>query len=928
MISIATGKPRSPRPDAFLSIPLGRRIEETDVNEKPWHRLTAAQALTVLESKPEGLSQAEAARRLSSDGENVLEETGGKSPGSILLRQFTDLMIVILLIAAAIAGSMGDATDTAMILVIVVLNAALGFSQEYRAERALSALKKLEQPQVVVRREGVYRQIPSRELVPGDIIGVEAGQKVPADGRLIEAVQLKIDESQLTGESAPVGKEFQPLHPVEIPLGDQTNRIFMGTAVMTGRGSAVVTETGMRTELGKIASLLQTVEDRKTPLQRRLASMGKRLAAAALVMTAVIFVAGLLRGETIETMLLTAISLAVAVIPEGLPAMVTIVLALGAQRMVRRNALIRKLPAVETLGSVTTICADKTGTLTQNVMSVEVICIDGRRVQVSGSGYRPEGHLYEKGKRFDPLTDQPLLQLLRAAVLCSNARLELRGREWTVLGDPTEGALLTVAGKAGLWKEMLERRYPRIAEIPFDSSRKMMTTLHRDMEEKYWVFSKGGLEEILRRSAFIIQGEERIPLSNRHREEIGRMHRELAGAGLRLLASGMREFKNRIDPPDLQGIEEELIFLGLFGIIDPLRPEAAAAVHRCRAAGIRPVLITGDHRITAEAIGAQLGIKESAEQIVTGEELARLTPEALEPMVKKISIYARVSPEHKVKIVEALKRRGEIVAMTGDGVNDAPALRAADIGVAMGQSGTDVAREASEMILLDDNFATIVSAVEEGRIIYDNIRKFTRYILSTNSGEILIMLFAIFFALPLPLIPIQILWTNLVTDGLPALALGLEPPERSVMQRPPRPPGESLFAGGLGLHIVWVGLLMALGTVALFAWAVQTRDLAHGRTIAFLTLMLFQMFHVLAIRSERDPLWRIGLLSNPYLLGAAVLTLSLQFAITYLPPLQKLFQTTALTAGELFACIAVASTVYFAVEGEKWLLAQTKGGNR
>jgi Ca2+-transporting ATPase len=896
------------------------------VNEKPWHRLTAAEALTVLESKPDGLSQAEAARRLSDYGQNILQKTDGKSLWSILLRQFTDLMIVILLVAAAIAWSIGNVTDTAMILVIVLLNAALGFSQEYRAERALSALKKLEQPQVVVRREGAYRQIPSRELVPGDIVAVEAGQKVPADGRLIEAVQLKIDESQLTGESVPVGKESQPLDQAEIPLGDQTNRIFMGTAVMTGHGTAVVTETGMRTELGKIASLLQTVEDRKTPLQRRLASMGRRLAAAALVMTAVIFVAGLLRGETIETMLLTAISLAVAVIPEGLPALVTIVLALGAQRMVRRNALIRKLPAVETLGSVTTICTDKTGTLTQNVMSVEVICIDGRRVQVSGSGYRPEGHLYKKGKMFDPLTDPPLLQLLRAAVLCSNARLELRGHEWTVLGDPTEGALLTVAGKAGLWKETLERRYPRIAEIPFDSSRKMMTTLHRDLEEKYWVFTKGGLEEILHRSAFIVHGEERVPLSKDHREEIGRAHRELAGAGLRLLACGMRRLEKE-PPPDLQRIEEALTFLGLFGMVDPLRPEAAAAVDRCRTAGIRPVLITGDHRITAEAIAAQLGIKGEGEQILTGEELARLRPADLEPRVGTISIYARVAPEHKVKIVEALKRRGEIVAMTGDGVNDAPALRAADIGVAMGRSGTDVAREASEMILLDDNFATIVSAVEEGRIIYDNIRKFTRYILSTNSGEILIMLFAILFALPLPLIPIQILWTNLVTDGLPALALGVEPPERSVMQRAPRPPGESLFTGGLGLHIVWVGLLMAAGTLSLFAWAVQTRDLVHGRTIAFLTLMLFQMFHVLAIRSERDPLWRIGLLSNPHLLGAVLLTLSLQVALTYLPPLQKLFQTTALTAGELLACIGIASTVYFAVEGEKRLRARSRGGN-
>ena len=895
------------------------------MNEKPWHRLTAAQALVVLESGPEGLSSAEAARRLSAGGQNILQEADGKNPGSILLRQFTDLMIVILLIAAAIAWAMADAADTAMILAIVVLNAALGFSQEYRAERALSALKKLEQPQALVRRAGAYLQIPARDLVPGDIVAVEAGQKVPADGRLIEAVQLKIDESQLTGESAPAEKESQPLNREEVPLGDQSNRIFLGTAVMTGHGWAVVTETGMRTELGRIAALLQTVEDRKTPLQRRLAALGKRLAAAALIMTAVIFVAGLLRGEEVQTMLLTAISLAVAVIPEGLPAMVTIVLALGAQRMVRRNALIRKLPAVETLGSVTTICTDKTGTLTQNVMSVEAIYVDGRRVQVSGSGYRPEGHLYKKGKMFDPLTDQPLLQLLRAAVLCSNAHLELRGRDWTVLGDPTEGAILTVAAKAGLWKDMLERRYPRTGEIPFDSSRKLMTTLHHNRDQKIWVFTKGSIEEVLRQSTFIVQGTEAVPLTDRHREEIAQTHRELAGAGLRLLACGMRRL-DKEPSPDLHGVESELTFLGLFGMTDPLRPEAVDAIDRCRSAGIRPIMITGDHRITAEAIGAQLGMKGAGEQILTGEELARLTPEALEPIAQNISIYARVAPEHKVKIVEALKRRQEIVAMTGDGVNDAPALRAADIGVAMGRSGTDVAREASDMILLDDNFATIVSAVEEGRIIYDNIRKFTRYILSTNSGEILTMFFAILFALPLPLLPIQILWTNLVTDGLPALALGVEPAERAVMRRPPRSPSESLFAGGLGLHVVWVGLLMGLGAAALFAWAVKTRNLLHARTVAFFTLMLFQMFHVLAIRSERDPLWRIGLLSNPYLLGAVVLTLSLQAAITYLPPLQKLFHTTSLTPGELLACIGVAATVYFAVEGEKWLRFRRRNG--
>ncbi|MBI3610792.1 MAG: cation-translocating P-type ATPase [Nitrospirae bacterium] len=892
---------------------------------EPWFQMDTDEVLRELDSSREGLLVAEAERRLMRHGPNVLAEEQRKRIGPLLVRQFTDVMILILLAAAAIAGGMGNLTDAVMILMIVVLNASLGFGQEYRAERALAALRKLEQLQAVVRREGRFVEIPSQELVPGDLMAVNEGQRVPADGRLIEAVQLQLDESQLTGESAAVVKHARTLHKRDLALDDRSNMVFRGTTVLAGRAWVLVTETGMKTEVGRIAHLLQTVEESETPLQLRLAYLGKWLAGAALTMTGVIFIAGLLRGEPLGMMFLTAVSLAVAVIPEGLPVVVTIVLALGAQQMARRNALIRKLPAVETLGSVTTICSDKTGTLTQNIMSVEMVYFAGRLVNITGNGYAPEGSFYEKGERLNPKDEPVLLELLRAAALCTNARLQRQERRWTLLGDPTEGALLAAASKAGLWKDRLETEYPRIAERPFDSSRKRMTTVHRDSEGRVWVFIKGGIEEILPRAVAVIEGETVRPLTRRHHDEILRIHRELAADGVRVLACATRRLEAAPSEADLKGVEDDLVFLGLFGMMDPPRPEVRAAVARCREAGIRPVMITGDHRITAEAVAIHLGIQRPGDRILIGAELESLSREELEPLIPNVSVYARVSPEQKVKIVQAFKRRGDVVAMTGDGVNDAPALRMADIGVAMGQGGTDVAREAADMVLLDNNFATIVSAVKEGRIIYDNIRKFTRYMLSTNCGEIMTMFFAILFGLPLPLLPVQILWVNLVTDGLPALALGVEPPERAVMKRPPRNPMESLFADGLGLQIVWAGLLMGLGTIAVFGWFHRSRNLVHGQTAVFFTLTMFQMFNVLAIRSERDPFWRTGFFSNPQLMGAVALTVGLQFIITYHPLLQPIFHTTTLTGGELAVCVAVALTVYFAVEGEKGLRYR-KGG--
>ncbi len=883
-----------------------------------WYGLNVDEALGRLNTSRLGLGSAEAERRLAHHGLNVLKDEEHKGIRPLVVRQVSDIMTVILAAAAAIAWVTGDATDAVMIAVIVVMNASLGFSQEYRAERALAALRKLEHPQVTVRRDGEAVRVPSSNVVPGDIVVLAAGDRVPADGRLIEAVRVQIDESSLTGESIPVTKHVGALHAADVPLGDRVNLVFMGTTVLTGRARAVVTETGMRAELGRIARLLQTVEVSKTPLQRRLAQLGTWLAVAVVAATAVLFVTGVLRGEPLQLMLLTSVSLAVAVIPEGLPALVTIVLALGAQRMARRHALIRKLPAVETLGCVTIICSDKTGTLTQNVMSVGLVTVGERVFDVTGNGYRPEGRFTDRGREIDLHAEEGLVQVLRAAVLCSDARLQHEEAGWAILGDPTEGALLVAAAKAGLWKETVDAEYPREAEIPFDSDRKLMTTMHRDRRGRVWVFTKGSIEEVLRRSRSVTDGRTVEPLTRSRRDRLMRINHDLASDGVRVLACAMRHLDGIPPSEDLAKAEDDLIFLGVFGMMDPPRPEARAAVARCRGAGIRPVMITGDHRVTAEAIAVNLGIKGPADRVLTGTDLDALSETEIEALAPSVSVYARVSPEHKVKIVRALKRRGEIVAMTGDGVNDAPALRIADIGVAMGRDGTDVAREASDMVLLDDHFATIVAAVEEGRVIYDNIRKFTRYILSTNTGELLTVLFAMLLGLPLPLLPIQILWLNLVSDGLPALALGVEPPERAIMARPPRPPQESLFVGGMGSHILWTGALMAAGTVAVFAWAHRTHDLAHGRTMAFLTLTVLQMGHVLAIRSERDALWTIGPFSNRRLMGAILLTVGLQLTLTYSSALQPVFHTTGLTGPELAVSLAAAAAVYILVEIEKW----------
>ena len=902
------------------------------MSEREWHRLETTQVLEALGTEREaGLATAEAERRLATYGPNELTERAATSPWIILWEQLTGVMVVVLIVAAVISGLLGDWKDAIAILAIVLLNAALGFSQEYRAARAIAALKQLAVPTVRVRRGGQVREVSSRVLVPGDLVLLEAGALVPADGRLVEAANLRIEEAALTGESEPVEKRVSALAREDLPLGDRVNMMYMGTVVTYGRGEAVITETGMDTELGRIAEMIQSVDREPTPLQRRLAQLGRGLAVAALVIVAIVFALGLLRGEDLRLMFLTAISMAVAAIPEGLPAVVTIALALGAQRMLKRKALIRKLPAVETLGSVTVICSDKTGTLTENRMTVTVLDVLGETQQVDTllrDGVPVVDAEVTRGVR---PTVRSLGLLVKAAALANDAVLQQAddGSSLRAVGDPTEGALVIAAAQLGLLKSDLDRRWPRVEEVPFTSERKRMTTIHRvnvTAEETdapwccgpYVGFAKGAVDSLLDVSSRVWAGDEAVPLSDELRARIEAANNRLAGEGQRVLGVAFRTLEEIPEKADEASIERDMTIIGLIAMIDPPRPEVREAVQVARQAGIRPVMITGDHPLTAQMIARELDISTGGKAL-TGQDLARMSIEELETVVEDVPVYARVSPEHKLKIVDALQNRGHIVAMTGDGVNDAPALKKADIGVAMGITGTDVSKEAADMVLLDDNFATIVAAVQEGRVIYDNIRKFIKYTLTSNAGEIWVMLLAPFIGMPLPLLPLQILWINLVTDGLPGLALGVEPAERGTMRRPPFHPAENIFGRGLGRHVLWVGLLMGLVSLGLGYWAWRT-DRTNWQTMLFTTLTLAQMGHALAVRTGRDSLFRVGLLSNRALLGAVLLTFVLQLAVIYVPFLQDLFNTAALSAGELALSLVVATLVFWGVELEKLVL--------
>jgi len=898
-----------------------------------WYQIESQAAVKELGSNSAtGLSEAEAARRLTEFGRNELIESGIKSPWFILLDQMKELMVVILIIAAIISALLGDYSDAIAIGAIVILNAVLGFSQEYRAEKAMAALKKLAVPSVKVRRQGEVSEVPAVNLVPGDIVLLEAGSFVAADCRVLKSATLQTQEATLTGESLPVRKTSEAMGQPDLALADRRNMVYMGTHITAGRGEAVVAETGMRTELGRIAGMIQTVERESTPLQKRLTQLGKVLAAAALFIVLIIFVLGWLRGEDLEVLFLTAVSIAVAAVPEGLPAVMTIALTLGAQRMLKRKVLIRKLSAVETLGSVTVICSDKTGTLTENQMAATIFQVAGCKVELNDR----TSHDYRK--EFPELEKPEFSLMLVGAALCNDAVMRSSGGEpnsSVPLGDPTETALVVAAARLGLLKPELDQLLPRVAEVPFTSERKRMTTVHRypaaqgllptgiriacqENSCSLIAFTKGAVDVLMGLSDSIWVNDRREPLNDAWRDRLSAENDKLAANGMRVLGVAFRCLGSGPPKAKADDLERELIFIGMIGMIDPPRPEAASAVATCKTAGIRPMMITGDHPLTARYIAAQLGIYDNG-AVVTGPQLERTSPAELEQLTVSAPVYARVSPEHKLRIVEGLHRRGQIVAMTGDGVNDAPALKKADIGVAMGITGTDVSKEAADMVLLDDNFASIVAAVEEGRVIYDNIRKFIRYILATNSGEIWLMLVAPLFGMPLPLLPLQILWMNLVTDGLPALALGVEPPESDAMRRPPRPPGESMFARGMGRQIVWVGMLMGLLSLAVGYGYWNAND-ATWQTMVFTTLTLSQMANVMAIRSERRSLFEIGLTSNLPLLGAVALTVVFQLALIYVPFLQSIFKTVALPVPDLTLTVVVSSVIFWAVELEKWFL--------
>jgi Ca2+-transporting ATPase len=914
----------------------------------PWHALTGSEAVRTLETNAEtGLTGASAHERLSQYGPNELAERGGKSIWRTLWEQLTATLVLVLIVAAILSAALGDFTDAIAILAIVVLNTLLGLVHEQRAERAMAMLKRMAVPIVRARRDGEVRELPSRDLVPGDIVLLEAGNVVPADCRVLECANLRIEEASLTGESEPVDKISQAVDDLEAPLGDRLSMVYMGTIVTYGRGVAVVAATGMATELGRIADLIQTVERESTPLQKRLDRLGRVLAAIALVLVAVIFAEGIFRGVDFKTMFLTAVSMAVAAVPEGLPAVVTIALALGAQRMLKRKVLIRKLPAVETLGSVTVICSDKTGTLTENRMTVTILDVAGERLNITEALHRSQPAVdVEPGRSSVPDDNAALTLLLAGGALCNDAVLTAQADQpghFHTLGDPTEGALVVAAATFHLRKPDLELLFPRVAEAPFDSDRKRMTTVHEMpatplpaarglgwlwgqgpllASHRFVAVTKGAVEPLLQVTTGVWADDRPQPYDAAWRARIKDAHDRLAQDGMRVLGLAFRVLDAR-PAGHVVALERDLIFVGLIGMTDPPRPEVKGAVETCRQAGIRPVMITGDHPLTARHVARQLGIGDEEARIATGQDLQRLSDEELRHTVEDVSVYARVSPEHKLRIVRALQANGGIVAMTGDGVNDAPALRRADIGVAMGITGTEVSKEAADMVLGDDNFATIVAAVEEGRVIYDNIRKFITYLLSSNSGELWVMLAAPFLGLPLPLLPLQILWINLVTDGLPALALSVEPPERHTMQRPPISPKESILGRGLLRQVIWGGLVLGLTPLAMGFYFNQ---IGHEgwRTMVFTTLTLSQLALVLSLRSERDSFFTIGVFSNAPLLFVVAFTFLLQMMVTYVPFWQRVLKTYPLTGEELLVSLGLA-TVPFWVDEVRKLVIRRRG---
>ncbi|MGB2696512.1 MAG: calcium-translocating P-type ATPase, SERCA-type [Candidatus Zixiibacteriota bacterium] len=878
-----------------------------------WHAMSSEKVMEELEASENGLTSDNAKARLEKYGENKLKEERKTTPLEIFINQFKSILILILIIATAVSFAIGEITDALAILVIVLLNAFLGFYQEYKAEKALEALKKMLSDTARVIRDGKMTEIDSALLVPGEITVLERGDRVPADIYLVEFGALQVDESSLTGESVPVNK-IKAVLPEDTSVIERKNMAFMGTVVTNGQARGVVVATGMQTEFGKIAKLTQEIEDEETPLKKRLNVLGKRIGQIALAIAVAISILGILQQREITEMFLVGISLAVAAIPEGLPAVVTMTLALGIRNLVKRKCLIRQLMASETLGATSVICTDKTGTLTKNEMTVQEIFIPDRMIRVTGEGYEPKGEFLSNGNTINPKEDKSLNMLLTTGILCNHAVLEQKEQGWTIVGGPTEGALVVAANKAKIFKKDLKA--PVVTEFSFNSERKRMTVVY-GYKDKNVAYVKGAPESLLERSTHYREDGVTKELKGKKKDEFTRVYEEMAAGGLRVLAFAYRDLP--ADKKDLNAdeVEKELIFVGFSGILDPPRPEVKGALSLAKDAGIEVIIMTGDAALTTKAVAQKIGF--SSKRIITGKELDRMSEDELKEALQDTRIFARVSPSHKLRVVKLLRERGAVTAMTGDGVNDAPALKKASIGVAMGIKGTDVAKEASDMILMDDNFASIVSGVEEGRRQYDNIQKFTRYLLSSNFGEIIAIAGAMLLGFPLILLPVQILWMNLVTDGMIALALGMEPQEKDVMRRKPRDPEKPILTRHAFLGILGIGAFIAAATIFVFTNNLNHIGLDKARTLAFTGIIVFEKINVFNFRSFKHNLLKVGLFSNPYLIGAWVATISLQIAVVYLPFFQNILHTVPLEISDWIMLFLLGLPVLIAGEIYKFL---------
>ena len=891
------------------------------MSNKPWYTFSESNIYSELKTSKDGITSAEAAERIKTYGLNELTKKKENTALKILIGQFKSFLVGLLVIAMIVSYLIGEHIDAYVIGIIVILNALLGFIQEYRADKAVESLKKLSAPKAHVMREDRVQEIDATQVVPGDILVLAEGDRIPADARLIEAMSLEVNESALTGESTSAVKQTEILTDASLTIGDRKNMVFMNTVITRGRGTAVVIGTGMTTEIGLIAKSISEQKTPETPLQKKLGIVAKNLGIAALAISAAVFGLGIFRGEEIIEMFTAAVSLAVAAVPEGLPAVVTITLALGLKRMASANALIRKLPVVETLGSATVICSDKTGTLTKNEMTVQQIYTSENLISISGLGYDPEGEFTLDSKKIT-LSDSKSLDLtLRAGTMCTTANLyQDNEKGWYINGDPTEGALIVSAQKSGMIKDTIVKQHKHISELPFDSKRKMMSVIY-ELREKRIAYIKGAPEIFLGKASHFYTDKGVKKLTAGDKEEIHKVLEDMSSKALRVLAVGYKYLPEK-DKYTEEEVENDIVFVGLQAMIDPERTEAKAAIEICTRAGIRTIMITGDHGSTASAIAKNLGILKEGGKVIIGKELDLMSDKDLENAVKSTRVFARVSPEHKLKIVYALKKNGNIVAMTGDGVNDAPALKAADIGVAMGINGTDVAKDSADMVLADDNFASIVAAVEEGRGIFDNIRHFIRYLLSSNIGEVMAIFVAMLIGLPLPLIAVQILLMNLLTDGLPALALGVDPPVPKIMERPPRDPKEGAITKETWMFSIVVGLTMMIGTVGIF-WVNLDAGLNYARTLAFTTIVMFQMFNIFNARAVKSILKDThAIFNNKALLLAIFGSVALQVLIVHTPLLQGYFETVSLSLMDWVAAVGVGFSVIVVIELKKLLTVQ------